>query len=100
MRLRLEGAQKTGMFLDQRLNRPALAPFAPGARVFDGHCHLGLWACHAARAGAREIIAADSAEAAIALARENAEANASRARSISATAMLKRCWRRRNRLIS
>ncbi|MBX3175891.1 MAG: class I SAM-dependent rRNA methyltransferase [Candidatus Hydrogenedentes bacterium] len=75
VRLRLEGAQKTGMFLDQRLNRLATAPFAPGARVFDGHCHLGLWACHAARAGAREIIAADSAEAAIALARENAEAN-------------------------
>lgn len=73
--LRLEGAQKTGMFLDQRLNRLATAPFAPGARVFDGHCHLGLWACHAMKAGAREVIAADSAAPAVEMARANAEAN-------------------------
>lgn len=73
--LQLEGAQKTGMFLDQRLNRIAMVPFAAGARVFDGHCHLGLWACHAAKAGAREVVAVDSSASALDLARANAEAN-------------------------
>lgn len=73
--LQLEGAQKTGMFLDQRLNRLAPIPFAKDARVFDGHCHLGLWACHAAKAGASEILAVDSSQAALDLAGANAEKN-------------------------
>lgn len=73
--LQLEGAQKTGMFLDQRYNRLTPVPFAKGARVFDGHCHLGLWACHAAKAGAREVLAVDSSEAALELARGNAARN-------------------------
>lgn len=73
--LRLEGAQKTGMFLDQRLNRVAAMPFARDARVFDGHCHLGLWACHAVKAGARAVVAVDSAAPAIELAQANAAAN-------------------------
>lgn len=75
VQLRLEGAQKTGMFLDQRLNRLTTVPFARDARVFDGHCHLGLWGCHAATAGAREVVAVDSSQAAIDLARGNAERN-------------------------
>jgi 23S rRNA (cytosine1962-C5)-methyltransferase len=75
VQLRLEGAQKTGMFLDQRLNRRAAMPFAKNARVFDGHCHLGLWACHAAKAGAREVLAVDSSQDALDLAQANAEAN-------------------------
>lgn len=73
--LQLEGAQKTGMFLDQRFNRLSPMPFANGARVFDGHCHLGLWACHAAKAGAGEILAVDSSQAALDLAQANAVAN-------------------------
>ena len=75
VQLRLEGAQKTGMFLDQRLNRIAPVPFAKDARVFDGHCHLGLWGCHAALAGAREVIAVDTSQAALDLAQANAERN-------------------------
>jgi len=75
VQLRLEGAQKTGMFLDQRLNRLAPIPFARDARVFDGHCHLGLWGCHAAKAGARKIVAVDSSQAALDLARANGERN-------------------------
>jgi 23S rRNA (cytosine1962-C5)-methyltransferase len=75
VQLRLEGAQKTGMFLDQRLNRLTTIPFAKGARVLDGHCHLGLWGCHAALAGAREVIAVDTSQAALDLAQANAEHN-------------------------
>ncbi len=73
--LELEDAQKTGMYLDQRLNRAALAPFAQGARVLDGHCHVGLWSCMAAQAGAREVLGVDTSETALAQARHNAEAN-------------------------
>ncbi|MCF6285102.1 MAG: class I SAM-dependent rRNA methyltransferase, partial [Candidatus Hydrogenedentes bacterium] len=75
VQLRLEGAQKTGMFLDQRLNRLTPVPFARDARVLDGHCHLGLWGCHAAAAGAREVIAVDTSQAALDLAQANAERN-------------------------
>ena len=75
VQLRLEGAQKTGMFLDQRLNRLTPVPFAKGARILDGHCHLGLWGCHAAAAGAAEVIAVDTSQAALDLAQGNAEHN-------------------------
>ncbi|MBI2422667.1 MAG: class I SAM-dependent rRNA methyltransferase [Candidatus Hydrogenedentes bacterium] len=68
-------AQKTGLFLDQRLNRLAVAPFAKGARVLDGHCHLGLWSCHAAQAGAVEIVGVDTSEKALEHARETARLN-------------------------
>lgn len=68
-------AQKTGLFLDQRCNRLAMTPYATGRRVLDGHCYHGLWSCHAARAGASAVIGVDTSEAALALARANAERN-------------------------
>ncbi len=71
----VDGGQKTGMFLDQRVNSALIAPFAEGARVFDGHCYMGMWSCRAARAGAREVLGVDSSEHAVELARANAELN-------------------------
>jgi len=68
-------AQKTGLFLDQRRNRLAAAPYAAGKRVFDGHCYHGLWSCHAAQAGASAVMGVDTSEAALATARGNAERN-------------------------
>lgn len=75
--LRLDpwAAQKTGLFLDQRCNRLAMAPYAAGKRVLDGHCYHGLWSCHAARAGAEEVLGVDTSEAALSTARVNAESN-------------------------
>jgi 23S rRNA (cytosine1962-C5)-methyltransferase len=70
------GGQKTGWFYDQRENRRAVAALAAGARVLDLYCFTGGFAIAAARAGAREVIAIDRSEPALALARQAAELNA------------------------
>jgi 23S rRNA (cytosine1962-C5)-methyltransferase len=67
--------QKTGLFLDQRVNWTLLAAHAPGARVLDGHCYVGAWSLHAAQYGAREVVGVDTSRPAIELARANAERN-------------------------
>lgn len=68
-------AQKTGLFLDQRDNMAMLDRIAPGARVLDGHCYAGLWSVRAAKAGAREVLGADTAAPALERARDNAGRN-------------------------
>jgi 23S rRNA (cytosine1962-C5)-methyltransferase len=75
VRFSLERPQKTGLFLDQRLNRKAIEAWAGGARVLDAHCHVGLWSVHAARAGAAHVHGVDTAAGAIASAQENAVRN-------------------------
>jgi 23S rRNA (cytosine1962-C5)-methyltransferase len=67
--------QKTGLFLDQRLNWSLLEAHAPGARVLDGHCYVGAWSLHAAKFGAREVTGVDTSRPAIETARVNAERN-------------------------
>lgn len=70
----LEG-QKTGFFLDQRENHAAAAAFAKDRRVLDAFCYSGGFAIHAARAGAREVIAADSSGTALTALHQNAALN-------------------------
>ena len=70
-----EAGQKTGLFLDQRVNQHAARRYAAGSRVLDGHCYVGLWSCHAAQAGAVSVLGADTSGAAIERARENASRN-------------------------
>lgn len=67
--------QKTGLFLDQRVNWSLLEAHAPGARVLDGHCYVGAWGLHAAKYGAREVTGVDTSRPAIEQARANAERN-------------------------
>ncbi len=67
--------QKTGLFLDQRLNRRVAEARARDRRVLDLFCYQGEWALHAARGGAREVVAVDSSEPALAAARRNLERN-------------------------
>jgi len=67
--------QKTGLFLDQRVNWTLLEPFVRGARVLDGHCYVGAWSLHAAKYGAREVVGVDTSSAAIEQAIANAKAN-------------------------
>jgi len=67
--------QKTGLLLDQRLNRRVAEARAAGRRVLDLFCYQGEWALHAARGGAREVVAVDSSEPALAAARRNLERN-------------------------
>jgi 23S rRNA (cytosine1962-C5)-methyltransferase len=67
--------QKTGLFLDQRLNRARAEARASGRRVLDGFCYQGEWALHAARGGATSVVAVDSSGPALEAARRNLERN-------------------------
>jgi 23S rRNA (cytosine1962-C5)-methyltransferase len=67
--------QKTGFFLDQRDNRPAVARYAAGRRVLDMFCYSGAFGLFAARAGARSVLGVDASEGALELARANAQGN-------------------------
>ncbi len=70
-----ENGQKTGFFLDQKLNRQAVARLARGRRVLDCFTHTGSFALNAARGGAASVTAVDISEAAVALVAENAVLN-------------------------
>jgi 23S rRNA (cytosine1962-C5)-methyltransferase len=67
--------QKTGWFFDQRDNRAAVARLAAGARLLDVYCYTGGFAVQAAVAGAKEVLAIDRSDAALALAARSAELN-------------------------
>jgi 23S rRNA (cytosine1962-C5)-methyltransferase len=73
--LDLQGGQKTGFYLDQRYQHGVVAKYCRGGRVLDAFCNQGAFALNAARAGAVEVLALDSAEDAIGAARKNAERN-------------------------
>jgi 23S rRNA (cytosine1962-C5)-methyltransferase len=72
----IKGGQKTGMFLDQRVNCQLIKNFASGKRILDGHCYLGMWGLHAAKSGAKSVLGVDSSARAIEMATENARLNA------------------------
>lgn len=67
--------QKTGFFLDQKMNRAAIQPLCKGARVLDLFTHTGSFGLNAAIAGARSVLAVDASETAVARARLNADLN-------------------------
>ncbi len=67
--------QKTGLFLDQRVNRRRAEARASGRRVLDLFTYQGEWSLHAARGGAAEVLAVDSSEPALAAAARNLERN-------------------------
>ncbi|MBK9759305.1 MAG: class I SAM-dependent rRNA methyltransferase [Flavobacteriales bacterium] len=67
--------QKTGHFLDQRLNHAAMTRISHQARVLDCFTHTGGFALHAAKYGAKEVLGLDISEDAISAARANAALN-------------------------
>ena len=69
------GGPKTGTFIDQRLNRLAVRPFARGRRVLDVFCADGGFGLHAAAGGAAHVHFLDASEDALARVRHNAELN-------------------------
>ena len=73
----LGSGQKTGYFLDQRVNRVRAASYARGRRVLSAYCYTGAFEVHAAAAGAAKILGVDRSEAALARARENVALNRS-----------------------
>lgn len=70
----LEG-QKTGFFLDQRENGPALRPFSKDAAVLDCFCNEGGFGLYAAHYGAKCVSGCDSSEIAIEKSKVNATLN-------------------------
>ncbi len=71
--------QKTGAFLDQRENRAMVRELAGGARVLDAYCYAGGFTLAALAGEARAVVAVDSSDRAIAMARRNLELNGHRA---------------------
>jgi 23S rRNA (cytosine1962-C5)-methyltransferase len=72
----LTTGQKTGFYVDQRDNRRRAAEFCRDRHVLDMFCYSGGFALAASvLGGARDVVAIDTSEKAIALARANAELN-------------------------
>jgi 23S rRNA (cytosine1962-C5)-methyltransferase len=72
----VQQGHKTGFYLDQRDNRAAVARYVAGKRVLDIFCYTGGFGLTALKVGnAREVHAVDVSEAALELARKNAQAN-------------------------
>ena len=70
----LEG-QKTGFYLDQRMNRRLLAGRVTGARVLDAFAYGGAWGLTALKEGAAHVTFLDRSEAALESARANVALN-------------------------
>ena len=71
----VKDGQKTGFFLDQKLNRRAIRPICRGARVLDCFTHTGSFGLNAAAAGAASVTSIDASELAIEQAKVNARLN-------------------------
>lgn len=71
----VEQGQKTGFFLDQKMNRAAIKPLCKDARVLDCFTHTGSFALNAGLAGASSVLGVDASELAIEEATENAKLN-------------------------
>lgn len=70
----IQTGQKTGMYLDQRDNRLALCRYTHGKSVLDVFCHGGAFSQLAVKlGGATSAVGIDVSQAAIELARRNAQ---------------------------
>ncbi len=67
--------QKTGFYLDQRVNRARVGVLARDKEVLDCFCHSGGFALHALANGAKSVLSVDSSAEALRLARENLALN-------------------------
>jgi 23S rRNA (cytosine1962-C5)-methyltransferase len=75
-RIRFDEGHKTGFFCDQRENRRLLAEFCADRTVLDLCCYTGGFGLNAlVRGKAKEVTCVDLDEKAVALARENGNAN-------------------------
>ena len=71
----VENGQKTGFFLDQKLNRLAIQKLARGKTVIDCFTHTGSFALNAGLGGAASVTGYDISDLAVAQATENAGLN-------------------------
>jgi len=74
-RVDVEGGQKTGFFLDQRENRQRVRALAAGREVLDGFAYTGGFSIAALAGGAKRVLAIESSQPALEVARDNVAAN-------------------------
>lgn len=67
--------QKTGFFLDQRINRDLLKYYSKGKKVLNTFCYTGGFSIYAMSAGAELVTSVDISDKAVKLAAENMELN-------------------------
>ena len=79
VRVDIANGQKTGYFLDQKLNRVAVRTFCRGKKVLDAFSHTGAFGLNAFRAGAKSVLSVDISEDAVELIRENIHINSAEA---------------------
>jgi 23S rRNA (cytosine1962-C5)-methyltransferase len=71
----VRSGQKTGFYLDQRVNRARVGELARDKEVLDCFCHSGGFALHALANGAKSVFFVDSSEEALQLAKESLALN-------------------------
>lgn len=71
----VKDGQKTGFFLDQKINRRAVARLCKDKKVLDCFTHTGSFALNAGLAGAASVLGVDASDTGVQQARRNAELN-------------------------
>lgn len=69
------GGQKTGFFLDQRINREKIGALCRNARVLNCFSYTGAFSVYCASGGAKQVVSLDISKTACATARENLQQN-------------------------
>lgn len=70
-----EHGQKTGFFLDQRVNRDLVRRYARGRKVLNTFCYTGGFSVNAFAGGAEEVCSIDASERAVQAAADNVRLN-------------------------
>ena len=70
-----EEGQKTGFFIDQRVNRDLVREYSKGRKVLNTFCYTGGFSVAALAGGAKEVVSIDLSERAVKLAEENVAIN-------------------------
>lgn len=71
----ITGGQKTGFFLDQRVNRQKIRDFSAGKHVLNAFSYTGAFSVYAIAGGAESVVSVDASKSAIDLCRQNVVAN-------------------------
>lgn len=75
LKVDFEKGQKTGFFLDQRVNRQIAGNFSEGKNVLNTFCYTGGFSVYALQGGAKTVHSVDSSKDAIAMCDENVSLN-------------------------
>ncbi len=70
-----KNGQKTGFFVDQKMNRRAISNIAKDKTVLDCFTHTGSFGLNAAKGGAKKVVSLDISERAIEQAKKNVALN-------------------------